>query len=165
MTQHHDAIKADAAIDAGGAAIERLYDPAALAALHACAFERPWSMQSFADLLSKSGVYAFGSPHGFILLQTIWGRNDCDDQLEAEILTLAVHPKARRQGKARALLAFAISHLQAKKLFLEVAQDNQSARALYSAAGFHESGRRKDYYKNADGSRADAILMHAVFSD
>ena len=49
-------------------------------------------------------------------------------------------------------------------MFLEVAQDNQPAHALYVAAGFIETGRRKDYYKNANGRRADAILMHAVFS-
>ncbi|MFA4893699.1 GNAT family N-acetyltransferase, partial [Brevundimonas sp.] len=47
----------------------------------------------------------------------------------------------------------------ARRLFLEVAEDNEAARALYGRAGFSEAGRRPRYYARADGSRRDALLL------
>jgi ribosomal-protein-alanine N-acetyltransferase len=40
-------------------------------------------------------------------------------------------------------------------MFLEVAEGNAAARALYGAAGFAEAGRRRRYY--ADGG--DALVL------
>jgi ribosomal-protein-alanine N-acetyltransferase len=77
---------------------------------------------------------------------------------EAEILTLAVAPEARRTGLGRALLDAACEAARAAgavRLFLEVSATNQAARALYDAAGFQQIGRRRRYY--ADGS--DALTM------
>ena len=45
------------------------------------------------------------------------------------------------------------------RLFLEVAEDNAAARALYATAGFAEAGRRRGYYAAADGGRRDALLL------
>ena len=130
-----------------------------LAQLHALAFEaraeRAWSAQEFDDLLAHKNTHAFGSlagyGHGFILLQSL-----ADG---AEILTLAVAPAARRQGLARALIDHAQNALGAAKLWLEVAEDNAPARALYAATGFHLSGRRSKYYKRAGNFSVDALLM------
>jgi ribosomal-protein-alanine N-acetyltransferase len=44
-------------------------------------------------------------------------------------------------------------------MFLEVAEDNLAARALYDGAGFAVAGRRRDYYGHADGSRSDALVL------
>ena len=163
------------------AAIAASSDAAALAALHATAFARPWDEAAFAGLLAKPHVTALAAAQGFILLQHVpRGKNtgiDADTDadtaadkegavaltVEAEILTLAVHPEARRQGLARRLISAAIDHLAVEKIFLEVAEDNHAAVALYQACGFAESGRRVNYYKNADGSRSDALLMQAFF--
>ena len=46
----------------------------------------------------------------------------------------------------------------ANKLFLEVRQSNTPAQRLYTSAGMHQIGRRKDYYP-LGGGREDAILM------
>jgi ribosomal-protein-alanine N-acetyltransferase len=80
---------------------------------------------------------------------------------EATLLTIAVAPTARRTGVGRDLVAEFLlqSHdRQATSAFLEVAETNHAARALYTAAGFAPTGRRKGYYRSA-GQSVDAILM------
>ena len=47
----------------------------------------------------------------------------------------------------------------ATRVFLEVAEDNLAARALYERTGFVEAGRRPGYYAAADGGRRDALLL------
>lgn len=133
-------------------------DAAALAAVHAQAFERPWSASEIADLLQTPGVFALGAPEGFILCRAIVG--------EAEVLTLAVAPAARRGGLGRALVeaAMQVAALAgAETVFLEVAQDNAAALALYRAAGFRETGRRKGYYRRAEGA-IDALVMRRALN-
>ncbi len=46
----------------------------------------------------------------------------------------------------------------AQTLWLEVAEDNAAARALYAAAGFEEAGRRRRYYPRANGP-VDALTL------
>ena len=134
-------------------------DAEALAALHATAFDAPWREPDIAALLASPGVFALTTAdddgaHGFILVRAVAG--------EAEILTLAVDPAFRRQGLARALVeatANAALGLDAETLFLEVAEDNPAAIALYVGADFAEVGRRRKYYARPDGVRIDALVM------
>jgi ribosomal-protein-alanine N-acetyltransferase len=79
---------------------------------------------------------------------------------EAEILTLAVSPAARRNGAGTALMNEAARHAWeygARTMFLEVATSNEAAYALYSRLGFREVGRRKSYYASAE----DALILRA----
>ena len=134
-------------------------DPTALAALHASAFPAPWSAAVFADLLVQPGVFAVVEADGFILMRAVLD--------EAEILTLAVRPSSRRGGLGRRLVDAAVvraAALGAERMFLEVAEDNVAARALYARAGFIEAGRRRGYYARADGSREDALVLTLNFS-
>ncbi len=132
-------------------------DAGALADIHATAFAAPWSGADIAALLASPGVFALiasDSPRGFILVRAIAG--------EAEILTLAVDPSFRRRGLARALVeaaAGAALGLAAETLFLEVADDNPAAIALYAGGGFAEVGRRRGYYARPDGASIDALVM------
>ena len=136
----------------------RLFDPAsddveALARLHADCFADRWSAAALRDLLAGPGVFAFAGPDGFILARAAGG--------EAEILTLAVAPPARRQGNARLLVQVAAAHamgLGAGILFLEVATDNQAAIGLYDGLGFVSAGRRKAYYGAQDAHVLKCIL-------
>ncbi len=139
-----------------GPARPRLAGPAeaaALAALHASAFAPPaaWSAPAIAGLLTTPGVAALlDAAGGFLMLRTAAD--------EAEILTLAVAPAARRRGVGAGLLAAAQALAAARgaqRMLLEVAEANTAARALYRAAGFHEAGRRRAYYE--DGT--DALLL------
>ncbi|MEM9426809.1 MAG: GNAT family N-acetyltransferase [Pseudomonadota bacterium] len=80
---------------------------------------------------------------------------------EAELLTLAVDPDHQREGIGRRCLGLFESEAAlrgAAKAYLEVAETNQAAIALYHASGWVQNGRRKAYYKSTD-ARIDAILM------
>jgi ribosomal-protein-alanine N-acetyltransferase len=133
-------------------------DADVLAAIHAQSFERPWSADEIAELLRSPGVFALGGPQSFILCRTVVG--------EAEVLTLAVAPAARRTGLGRAMLeaAMQVAALAgAETAFLEVAEDNAAALALYRTAGFRETGRRKGYYHRETGAR-DALVMRRALN-
>lgn len=130
----------------------------ALAAIHAEAFETPWDAASLSALLASPGVCVVAEADGFILIRAVAD--------EAEILTLAVRPPARRGGLGARLVEAAVvraAALGAERMFLEVAEDNAAARALYARAGFHEAGRRRGYYARADGSREDALILALNF--
>ena len=131
-----------------------MISPAALAALHAEAFDAPWDAPSLSALLASPGVFAVEEDDGFILIRVVAD--------EAEILTLAVRPEARRQGGGARLVQAAAGRAAgqgAARLFLEVAEDNAAARALYARAGFRFLGRRKAYYAAPDGGRTDALVL------
>lgn len=126
--------------------------PAALAALHAACFTtpRPWSEAEFASVLAAPGALLLTSDHGFLLGRVAAG--------EAELLTLAVAPAARRTGEGRDLVRRFLAAAEgqgAEVAFLEVASDNPVAQALYRATGWHEAGRRRGYY--APG--VDALVL------
>lgn len=127
----------------------------ALALIHAASFPRAeiWGPDVIALQLGAPGSFGFvGVSGGFIL-----ARLAAD---EAEVLTLAVHPDARRGGLGRRLLERAMAEAGgrgAKMMFLEVAETNDPARALYAACGFAEIGRRRSYY----GGRVDALVLRA----
>ena len=125
-----------------------------LADLHAQAFDAPWSVEAFADLLEQAGVFATATDNGFILIRVVAD--------EAEILTLAVEPHDRQRGLGRALVehgAVEATQRGAVRLFLEVAEDNAAARALYARTDFVEAGRRVGYYARADGPATDALVL------
>ncbi len=134
-------------------------DLAQLEALHAAAFppEEAWSADALGIMLGLAGGFGFLLEHqGFILSRAVGE--------EAEILTLAVAPVARRQGVGTALLAAALNQAAmsgAREIFLEVSRDNIGAFALYAAAGFEQVGLRRRYY--SDGS--DALVLRRGLSE
>lgn len=128
----------------------------------ACFPDDPWSDDSVASLMGLPG-------HGAVLL--VAGAEDAPEPLgfvlaraaaeDGEILSIGVHPHARGAGHGRRLVAAAeraTAALGATVLFLEVAEDNTPARALYKACGFVAVGRRPNYYRRADGRVAALIL-------
>lgn len=131
-----------------------------LALVHQAAFSQGWSPDALLKLLAQPGVICLaGCPAaqapvaGFVLARAVAG--------EAEILTLAVEPASRRLGLGRALIAQLCGILRRQdivSLYLEVAEDNRAARALYDACGFALAGRRKAYYAR-NNERADALLL------
>ena len=131
-------------------------DLAPLAAIHAACFADAWDARALSDLLAMPGAFAFADRSGFILVRAAAG--------EAEILTLAVVPAARRKGLARALVIAAASHAQtlgAHVIFLEVAVTNMAAKELYRSLGFAEIGKRKNYYASAGARPEDALVLRS----
>nr|WP_207186589.1 GNAT family N-acetyltransferase [Rhodobaculum claviforme] len=120
--------------------------------MHAAAFvhPRPWDAAEFAALLRQPHSLLEGAEDGFVLLRVLAD--------EAEVLTLAVAPHARRRGLATGLLARAMARAAdhgARAAFLEVAAGNAAARALYARAGFEQVGLRAGYYGGED-----ALVLH-----
>lgn len=120
-----------------------------MAACHAQSFDRPWGAIEMATHTVRDlcfGIETDDQLAAFIILSR------AADQ--AEILTIATAKSARRQGLGRALLDGAAAHLQGEgtaELFLEVAEDNAAAIALYKGSGFQPIGRRPRYYRRANG--------------
>ncbi len=138
----------------------RASDSPGLAALHARAFEAPWSETAIRSLLTSPGVFgvALADGSGFALARAAAG--------EAELLTIAVDPDRRGRRLGRALLeavTVRAAAVGAVELHLEVAVDNPAAIALYERTGFGRTGRRRGYYQRADG-RADALVMTLVLN-
>lgn len=130
--------------------------PENLAAIHAAAFtqSRPWGAGEFADLLTSRFTHLIGDARSFALFQVIAD--------EAELLTIATHPKYQRQGLARQVMADWHSRaiqLGASRAFLEVAEDNDSAIALYKSCGYAPCGLRSAYYHRKTGPDVDAVVM------
>lgn len=82
---------------------------------------------------------------------------------EAEILTICVLPEVQNQGLGAVLLRTACTHATdagASRMFLEVGEQNVSARRLYEKCGFECVGRRAAYYRGAlEGGTADNALV------
>lgn len=130
-------------------------DLSALADIHKSCFAQAWSQDALRDLLKTAGTLAFHAAGGFVMARIAGD--------EAEILTIAVVPEARRKGIARALLNEAARHADehgARAMFLEVAETNMAATALYRRTGFREVGRRTSYY----GPGEDALVLRAELS-
>lgn len=135
-----------------------------ISALHSRLFAPLWDDAAIRALLehpaSTSLIAVAGSPKavvGFVI-----GQLAAD---EAEILSLGVTPDWQKLGLGRMLvegLARASRRGEAKRLFLEVADDNAAAIALYRSLGFVETGRRKRYYTRIDAAPADALTLALV---
>jgi ribosomal-protein-alanine N-acetyltransferase len=72
---------------------------------------------------------------------------------EVHVTTLAVRPKSRRRGFARALMRAALADpaaVGARRVYLEVRPSNAAARALYRSLGFVQAGLRPGYYGDED---------------
>ncbi len=132
-----------------------------LAAIHASAFARGWSIDEMDALLNDRSVVGCvlrreGSerPHGFALSRV------AED--EAEVLSVAVAEARRGLGGGALLLSQHLGRLSnrgVRRVVLEVDEDNAPALALYGRFGFTQVGRRPAYYAKADGTRAAAHVL------
>ena len=143
-----------------------------LAALHAACFAEAWDADAFATLLAMPGAFARlaeeparAAPSGLAASGFLMIRGAGD---EAEIITLGVLAEHRRKGVGRNLLAGGMKESAsrgARRLFLEVAADNDAALALYRAAGFAQIGQRPDYYHRPDGDMAALVMARDMTID
>lgn len=118
-----------------------------MAALHAAGFDKGWPEDDMALHVQDDIAFGVGKPlSGFLILRP------AGDQ--AELLTITIEPATRGQGLGKKLLiageqAAALQDINI--LFLEVAEDNDPAIALYRSCGYEAFGRRPAYYRRANG--------------
>jgi len=125
-----------------------------IATLHGECFETAWDVKAIIEILAMAGAVALIStenayPNGFALFTMAAD--------EAEIIMIGVTRDARRGGYGGRLLQAAIESAKkcgAVKMFLEVAEDNTGARALYEKCGFTICGRRSGYYDSGASAGA-----------
>jgi ribosomal-protein-alanine N-acetyltransferase len=135
-------------------------DAEALAKLHAAGFYRGWPREDFAAYLANADMPAYIACDakrriaGFMMLRLAGD--------ECELLTIVVDRKWRGHGIGAALLRAGLDDLlltPAKRMFLEVDENNAAAVALYKSHGFAVVGTRKGYYPKPDGAPATALVM------
>lgn len=123
------------------------------AELHA----HPWSRGNFADSLAGGHdawmMLRAGEPVAYAIVLNVLD--------EAHLLDIGVVPAVQEQGLGRRFLAWLCERAKqrgSKHFFLEVRPSNAAALRLYERFGFSEIGRRRGYYRGAEG-REDAIVM------
>ena len=133
-------------------------DSEALARLHAGCFTSAWDAIDFETYLSREtddvlGLFVKNKLAGLSVLRTVVDQSD--------ILTICIAKKYRRKGRAAFLLKASenmIARRGADIIFLDVAEDNPAAIALYRRAGYVQHGRRSGYYRRPD-ARIGALLF------
>ena len=129
---------------------------AQVAALERLCFSQPWSEKSILEELDNplSVWLVFVEDKqvlGYVGSQTVLG--------ETDMMNIAVSAAHRRQGIGEALIAALIEQLKEREshcLSLEVRASNAAAIALYGKMGFHQVGRRPNYYRNP---KEDALIL------
>ncbi|WP_159638022.1 ribosomal protein S18-alanine N-acetyltransferase [Erysipelothrix anatis] len=117
------------------------------------ALNNHWSLQTYHDAINNDNYWFFISEekaliNGFVIVLNL--------DTEAEILQIAVLPQQQRQGIGTLLLRRIEQEMQYRgSMFLEVASNNVSARALYSNLGFEDIAVRHNYYD--DGTAAHIL--------
>jgi ribosomal-protein-alanine N-acetyltransferase len=117
-----------------------------------------WTRSQCAGILPMEGVTLVVATSGADLLGFALYRIVLDD---AELLLLAVSPSAQGNGVGRKLLSQFVDDAKKKgasKIHLEVRDGNRAIR-IYEAAGFAAAGRRRNYYRGADGRQHDALTF------
>lgn len=138
-------------------------DAAAVAAMAALAAEalgpaaHGWGAADLAAMVAAPGAGLARDDHGFALWRVLGD--------EAELLLIAVAAARRRQGHGAALLARAEAGARAagaRRMILEVAEDNAAAGALYHRAGYAVIGVRPGYYTRPGGAVAARVLARPI---
>lgn len=135
-----------------------------IATLHARLFPEAWDAPSVGKLLEHPGATTLIARTGFPKLSVgyVMAQIAAD---EAEVLSIGVAPEWQRAGLAARLmdgLERALKRAGVKRVFLEVAEDNSGAKALYRRVGFTETGRRKGYYARNSGAVDALVLSKAI---
>lgn len=129
---------------------------AQVAQLEQRCFSEPWSERSVAEELNNPlslwlVCVEDDQVLGYVGSQTVLG--------ETDMMNIAVSPECRRKGIGEGLIVSLVEQLKKREsrcLSLEVRASNAAAIALYEKLGFHQVGRRPNYYRNP---REDALIL------
>lgn len=120
-----------------------------------------WTAAALEQVLAAPGYFALLAHTVEQAAGLVLARAAAD---ECEILWIVVEPRLRRRKFGRRLLRAALRHatgLGARTAYLEAAETNRAALALYGAEGFQICGRRAAYYRDDRDGRTDDALLFA----
>lgn len=122
-------------------------DAVRLAQLEQANFAEPWSQAAIEEAMDYGTLFFVSEQDGLVVGYA--GMKPVSD--EGYIANVAVDESFRRQGIAKALMEAVTAYAQENglaTLSLEVRPSNQGAIALYTACGYKQVGRRKNFYSN-----------------
>ncbi len=117
-----------------------------------------WTREQYAGLVESEIVLVAedgGNISGFVCAKNVAG--------DWEIENMVVAKQGRRRGVGSGLLDELLRRVRQQAgaaVWLEVRESNQPARRLYEKHGFHETGRRRGYYRDPG---EDALLYEHRF--
>lgn len=127
------------------------------------AFPIPWAISSFEEELNNMlATFLVAKVENRVVGYIgMWFVMD-----ECHVANIAVSKEYRRKGIAtqlvNELLKLCKQH-HTTYVMLEVRVTNLPAQKLYAKLGFKDEVLRKNYYRNPDGTREDAIIMSLEF--
>lgn len=97
-----------------------------------------------------------GTPRGFAILRGL-----ASPERAIELVRVALAEPGRGTGREvlRELVGLCFGELGARRLWLDVFDDNERARRAYEAVGFREEGRSLTTALRQDGSRGSLVVM------
>ncbi len=134
-------------------------DLAAIQTLDDRCFHEAWSEKQWHSMLTNPRRFRCwlqeegGQLQGFILFAVVLD--------EAELLRIGVEPAHQGEGRAGSMLSAVQGTLESDGIcsfHLEVRESNHVAQRLYKRCGWEQSGRRRNYYTDDEGSE-DALLF------
>lgn len=128
----------------------------AVAGLERALFSDAWNEQSLENTLYYRPDTSFIAIVGDCVAGYLFFMAAAD---EGELLRIGVADSFRRQGIARALMAYMDQYVRENGIYsvwLEVREHNTPARTLYENCGFQAQGTRRNYYRNPS---EDAVIM------
>ncbi len=133
---------------------DRLYLPQ-IHEIEKLSFPSPWSLNSLKSEIENpiSHLWVFEREEVLIGYICFWIL-----EKEAQLLSLAVHPRERGKGFGHYLLKKMIERAViegVQNIWLEVRPSNLAGKNLYRKLGFKEVYQRPKYYSNSE----DAIVM------
>ncbi len=132
-------------------------------AIERVSFTMPWSRGAFLYEMEQNSAarcWVLREDDRLVGYLCLW---DIADELH--ITNIAVHPRERRRGVARALLASVLDEARRRSsrlVVLEVRPSNVEALSLYESFGFRVVGRRPGYYYDTG---EDALIMETDLAE
>ena len=119
-----------------------------------------WSLNQIINQLNKNTNFSYGAFYNNTLVSFILGDLlNIEKISEYEILLIYVRKKYRNKGIAKKLINKIEKKTSClKKIYLEVAKNNNQAMLFYKKMKFKKINIRKNYFFS-DGKKIDALVM------
>jgi len=128
-------------------------DVDSLVAIEQANTEHPWSKANFVSSMADTNTLSVG----LFLERDLIGYALVLVAIDsADLLNIGIHPKHKRQGYGKALLAHLLSQLKGvsvNALILEVRAENHIAINFYKKYGFEPIAIREGYYSNLESAK------------